>query len=55
MASVLNGVETLEKISIARVKRTNVLQTTDRRTNDDIREFTFAKNDSNILSMPPLV
>jgi len=39
MAKVPNGVETLPKISIARVGCTNVAddrQTTDRRTDDDI-------------------
>ena len=40
MASVPNGVETLPKISIAWVGRTNV---TDRRQTKDRREFTFAK------------
>ena len=51
MAKVAGGVETLPKISIVWVGRTNVTdrrQTTDRRTDDDIAnmhelEFTFAK------------
>ena len=50
MAIVPNGVETLPKISIARVGCTNVTdrQTDDRRTGDDTAvTFTFAKN-SNI-------
>ena len=53
MASVPNGIETLLKISIARVGRTNVTdrrQTTDGRTTTySEREltFTFAKNDDN--------
>jgi len=51
MAIVPNGEETVPKISIAWVGRTNVTdrQTTDRRTDDDYSEheleFTFAKNE----------
>ena len=47
MAKVPNGVETVPKISIAYVRRTNITdrQTTDRRTTTySEREFTFAKN-----------
>ena len=42
MASVPNGVETLPKISIARVGRTNVTdrQTDRRQTTDDRRQMT---------------
>jgi len=49
MANLPNGAETLPKIAIAWVRRTNVTddrQTTDGRTGDDSereREFTFAK------------
>ena len=45
MATVLNAVETLPKISITWVGCTNVTdRQTDRRTDDDIYRTTFAKN-----------
>ena len=49
MAKVPNGIETLPKISIAWVGRTNVTdrRQTDRRTTAYQREFTFAKNYGN--------